>query len=106
MTGFGNSGKYKQSKKKDSEIADTSASDSEELDEFGDTGEFDADFESGKMVGLDSVEIDVEEILSEIASEVNTGDTASVRVRKQLEAMMERKREQEELIDFDEYDLD
>ena len=106
MAGFDNSGKRKQAGKNDSEFSDTSAIDSEERDEFGDTGELDADFKPGKTLGLDSVEIDVEEILSVIASEANTGDTASVRIRKQLEAMMERKREQEELIDFDEYDLD
>lgn len=106
MAGIDSSGKQKQVENKDSEFADTSAIESEELDEFGDTGELDIDFKPGKTIGLDSVEIDVEEILSEIAAEVNTGDTASVRIRKQLEAMMERKREQEELIDFDEYDLD
>jgi len=108
MAGFDKDGQDKQAKEKDLEFADTAAIEAEELDEFADadSDDLEVDFKPGKTAGIDSVEIDVEEILSEIAAEVDTGDTANVRIRKQLETMMERKRQQEELVDFDEYDLD
>ena len=80
--------------------------DLEVRDEFEDDDDLEANFQPGKNPALDSVEINVEEILSEIAAEASATDAANVRVRKRLEAMLERKRRHEDLIDFDEYDLE
>ncbi len=80
--------------------------DLEDTDEFADDDDLEANFKPGKNPGLDSVEIDVEQLLSEIAAEASATDAANVRVRKRLEAMLERKRRHQDLIDFDEYDLE
>ena len=92
-------------RKEDRDFVDTAAIEAGEIDEFSDE-EQEEEFSPDKLVGIDSVEIDVEQILSEIAAEVNTGNTANIRVRRQLEAMLERKRERQRLIDFEEYDID
>ena len=106
MTKAGNDLQDSPVKEKDSsELA--SAVDQEEIDELDEFAESEElEYKPGENPTLDSVEIDVDEILSEIAAETNTGDTASIRVRKRLEEMMERKRRHEDTIDFDEYDLD
>ena len=57
-------------------------------------------------VGGSSVEIDVEQLLAEVESEVPNGVDADGHVRKRLEAIMERKRQHDELVDFEEYDLE
>ena len=57
-------------------------------------------------VGGSSVEINVEQLLAEVESEVPDGVDADGSVRKRLEAIMERKRRHDELVDFEEYDLD
>ena len=57
-------------------------------------------------VGGSSVEINVEQLLAEVESEVPDGVDADGNVRKRLEAIMERKRSHDELVDFEEYDLD
>jgi hypothetical protein len=44
--------------------------------------------------------------LAEVESEVPDGVDADGHVRKRLEAIMERKRHHDELVDFEEYDLE
>ncbi len=77
-------------------------------DEFADTFVFDSsdDDDDSDNVGGTSVEIDAEQLLAEVEAEAAHGVDASGRVRKRLEAIMERKRRHRDLIDFDEYDLD
>jgi len=106
MAGFENEMQEHSVEEKDSELTETKGREKDELEEITETEDLEGDFKRGIDPALDSVEIDVEEILSEIASEAKTGDTASIRIRKRLEAMMERKRRHEDTIDFDEYDLD
>ena len=57
-------------------------------------------------VGEASVEIDVESLVAEFEAEASDGVDASGRVRRRLEAIIERKRRHQELADFDDYDLD
>lgn len=58
-------------------------------------------------VGEASVELNVEELIAEIEadSQEHAADPNG-RVRRRLEDMLERKRAAEELIDFDDYDID
>ena len=80
--------------------------DGEGSDDFDDTDVFDAKTVASDNVGGSSVELDVEQLLAEFEAEASSGVDASGRVRRRLEAMTERKRRHEALIDFDEYDLD
>ena len=79
----------------DSEFADTTVLKGKDDDDEGDI-----DFSE------DSVEINVEQLLAEVEAEASRGVDSSVRVRRRLEAIMERKRRHQDLIDFEEYDLD
>lgn len=79
---------------------------SDDFDEFSDTTVLEAPSAESDNVGGSSVEIDAEQLLAEVEAEAAHGVDASGRVRKRLEAIMERKRRHEDLIDFDEYDLD
>jgi len=58
-------------------------------------------------VGEASVELNVEELIAEIEAEsqVNAADP-DCKVRRRLEDMLDRKRSAEELIDFEDYDID
>lgn len=78
----------------------------EDSEDFDDTDVFEAKTDASDNVGGTSVELDVEQLLVEFEAEAASGVDPSGRVRRRLEAMMERKRRHEELIDFDEYDLD
>jgi hypothetical protein len=77
----------------------------DEVDEYADIDKLEDNFKFDQKFAFDSVETNVEEILKEIATEANMGDNSNIRVRKQLEAMIELKRVQEELVDFEEYDI-
>lgn len=57
-------------------------------------------------VGEASVEIDVESLVAEFEAEAGGGVDKSGRVRRRLEAILERKRRHEALMDFEDYDLD
>jgi len=76
--------------------------------EHDDTGIFESksDSDSSDNVGSSSVEIKVEQLLAEVEAEAASGGDASGRVRRRLEAMTERKRRHQALLDFDDYDLD
>ena len=75
-------------------------------DEFADTMVLDSDTKATDNVGMASVEIDVESLVEELESEAEEGVDASGRVRRRLEAMIERKRRHEDLLDFEDYDLE
>lgn len=77
-------------------------------DDFSDTFVLDDkdDDDDSDNIGATSVEIDAEQLLAEVEAEAAHGVDASGRVRRRLEAIMERKRRHRDLIDFDEYDLD
>jgi hypothetical protein len=77
----------------------------DEVDEYADIDKLEDNFKFDQKFAFDSVETNVEEILKEIATEANMGDNSNIRVRKRLEAMIELKRVQEELVDFEEYDI-
>jgi hypothetical protein len=87
-------------------MQDSGDSDSSDNEEFADTAVLDANAVNSDNVGGSSVEIDVEELLAEVEAEASDGVDADGKVRRRLEAIMERKRRHEELVDFDEYDLD
>jgi hypothetical protein len=76
-------------------------------EDFSDTFVLDSkDDDDSDNVGATSVEIDAEQLLAEVEAEAAHGVDPSGRVRRRLEAIMERKRRHMDLIDFDEYDLD
>ena len=57
-------------------------------------------------VGDPSVEINVEELISELEAEgVSEAPECEQAAKKRFEELMERKRRQEELEDFDDYDV-
>lgn len=75
-------------------------------DELSDTTILEAGSELSDNVGYSSVQIDVAELLAEVEAEASKGVDASGRVRRRLEAIMERKRRHQDLLDFEDYDLD
>lgn len=82
---------------------DESAENAEE--EFADT----VIWENNKQlteIGEGSVQIDVESLVAEFEAEASSGVDANGRIRKRLEAIAERKRRHEELMDFEDYDID
>ncbi len=80
--------------------------DDDDDDLFTDTLILESASESSDNVGGASVELDVEQLLAEVEAESHRGVDASGRVRRRLEAILERKRRHADLLDFDEYDLD
>jgi len=73
---------------------------------FVDTLVLEAKTESSDNVGGGSVEIDVEQLLAEVEAEAADGVDEDGRVRRRLEAVLERKRRHEALVDFEEYDIE
>jgi len=85
---------------------DDFADDADSTDELSDTTILEADSELSDNVGYSSVQLDVAQLLAEVEAEASKGVDASGRVRRRLEAIMERKRRHQDLLDFDDYDLD
>ena len=56
-------------------------------------------------VGETSVEFDVEDLIAEVEAEVPDGVDRDGKVRKRLEEALERKHTDEELADFEDYDV-
>jgi hypothetical protein len=56
-------------------------------------------------VGETSVEFDVEDLIAEVEAEVPDGVDRDGKVRKRLEEALERKQADEELADFEDYDI-
>jgi len=56
-------------------------------------------------VGETSVEFDVEDLIAEVESEVPDGVDSDGKMRKRLEEVLEKKQSDEELADFEDYDV-
>ncbi len=56
-------------------------------------------------VGETSVEFDIEELIAEVEAEAPEGVDRDGKVRKRLEEALERKQTDEELADFEDYDV-
>ena len=92
------------------DFSDTAVLDDDDED-FGDdddTGD-DAYSEVGSVddfVGENSVVFDVDNLVAEFEAEAGMGGNPSSRLRRRLEALAERKRRHNDLMDFDDYDID
>jgi hypothetical protein len=75
-------------------------------DDFGDTALLDAGAKKTDNVGEASVELDVETLVKEFEEEASTDVDKDGRIKRRLDAMVERKRRHEELVDFDDYDIE
>ena len=58
------------------------------------------------FVGDSSVVFDVDDLVAEFEAEGMEDSSASSRLRRRLEAIQERKRRHDDLLDFADYDLD
>ncbi|MDP6436838.1 MAG: hypothetical protein QF790_01785 [Gammaproteobacteria bacterium] len=85
---------------------DVEVADSETLTETMILDESEAETESSDNVGMSSVQFDVEELVAEMEAEAPDGVDEDGRLRKRLDAIRERKRREEALADFDDYDID
>ena len=56
-------------------------------------------------VGETSVEFDVEDLIAEVEAEVPDGVDSDGKMRKRLEEVLEKKQSDEELADFEDYDV-
>jgi hypothetical protein len=93
----------------DSDFGNTSEADNdgnEANDDFGDTALLDAGTKKTDNVGEASVELDVETLVKEFEAEASTDVDKDGRIKRRLDAMVERKRRHEELVDFDDYDIE
>ena len=77
-----------------------------ETDELSDTAVWEASKKPTDNVGEASVELDVESLIAEFEEEASDGVDNSGRIRRRLDAMLERKRRHDDLADFDDYDLE
>lgn len=76
-------------------------------DDDGDDDD-DSDFSDGPVdeyVGDSSVVFDVDNLVAEFEAEGMSDKSASSRLRRRLEAIAERKRRHNDLLDFDDYDI-
>ena len=78
----------------------------EEQPEFSETVVLDEKAKNSDNVGEASVQIDVESLVAEFEAEASEGVDSSGRIRRRLDAIMERKKRHEDLADFEDYDLD
>ncbi len=74
--------------------------------EFVETAVIEAHMRPTDNVGEASVEIDVESLIADVEAEAAEGVDASGRIRRRLDAIVERKRRHEELMDFEDYDTE
>jgi hypothetical protein len=74
--------------------------------EFAETAVIEAHMQPTDNVGEGSVEIDVESLIADVEAEASEGVDASGRIRRKLDAVLERKRRHEEMVDFDDYDTE
>jgi len=89
--------KVKESEKKEEEVEDEDEEDAEE-EESETVAETD-------NVGDPSVEINVEELISELEVDGVTRHDREQAAKRRLEELMEQKRAKRELEDFDDYDV-
>jgi hypothetical protein len=74
--------------------------------EFAETAVIEAHMQPTDNVGEGSVEIDVESLIADVEAEASEGVDADGRIRRKLDAVLERKRRHEEMVDFDDYDTE
>ena len=86
--------------------SDSAGTDSLDDSAFAETAVIEAQMRPTDNVGEASVQLDVESLIADVEAEAAEGVDASGRVRRKLDAIMERKRRHEELIDFEDYDTD
>ena len=89
--------KVKESEKKEEEVEDEDEEDAE-----GEEPEVAAETDN---VGDPSVEINVEELISELEVDGVTRPGCEQAAKRRLEELMERKRAKRDLEDFDDYDV-
>jgi len=89
--------KVKESEKKEEEVEDEDEEDAE-----GEEPEVAAETDN---VGDPSVEINVEELISELEVDGVTRPDREQAAKRRLEELMEKKRAQRDLEDFDDYDV-
>ena len=106
MADFENEAQDKVAEKMDTEFTETVILEDDEVEEYVDIDNLEDNFKLDQKFAFDSIETNVEELLTEIAAEADINDSSNIRIRKRLEAMIEQKRAQEEFVDFDEYDID
>jgi len=87
----------------DDDFADTDILDSEEM---SDSDAYKADGPIDDFIGDNSVVFDVDDLVAEFEAEGLEDSSASARLRRRLEAIAERKRRHNDLVDFADYDLD
>ena len=75
-------------------------------DNLDDTMTLQAATKSTDNVGEASVEIDVESLVAEFEAEASDGVDESGRIRRRLDAILERKRRHEDMADFEDYELE
>lgn len=90
----------------DEDTRDSVATDEVETDEMLDTTTWETAKKPTDNVGEASVEIDVETLVAEVEEEAKDGVDSSGRIRRRLDAMLERKRRHDDLADFDDYELE
>jgi hypothetical protein len=72
--------------------------------EFGETTVIQAQMQPTDNVGEASVQLNVESLIADVEAEAAEGVDASGRIRRKLDAVMERKRRHEDMSDFEDYD--
>ena len=81
--------------------------DTEILEEgnFSDTVIWEEETKTTDNVGEASVELDVESLVAEVEAEAADGVDASGRIRRRLDAILERKKRHNDMMDFDSYEI-
>ena len=74
--------------------------------EFTETAVIEAQMKPTDNVGEASVEIDVESLIADVEAEAPEGVDADGRIRRKLDAIMERKRRHDDLEDFTDYEIE
>jgi hypothetical protein len=86
--------------------SDSAGTDAVDDSAFAETAVIEAQMKPTDNVGEASVQLDVESLIADVEAEAADGVDANGRVRRKLDAIIERKRRHEELIDFEDYDTD
>ena len=89
-----------------SDASESKATDSIDDSAFAETAVIEAQMQPTDNVGEASVQINVESLIADVEAEAAEGVDTNGRFRRKLDAVMERKRRHEELIDFEDYDTD
>ncbi len=80
--------------------------DADENDDTADNEVYKAEASVDDYVGDSSVVFDVDDLVAQFEAETGNSANPSSRLRRRLEAIAERKRRHDDLLDFADYDLD